>query len=112
MEQLLMQLARRAHDERVVAAQTLENGMRLLVYPLERGVIVGLGFERDLAHLVHPESLVQRRSMHLSRFGAWLPAMLADGGFYAVRRCDYFNPASSMPVLTDDDLMVAQELMS
>jgi hypothetical protein len=112
MEQLLIQLARRAHGDQVVAAHTLANGMRLLVYPLERGLIVGVGFDRDLAYRVHPESLVQRRSMHLSRFGAWLPAMFADGSLYAVRRFDYFNPASDVPVLTDDDLMVAQELMS
>lgn len=112
MEQLLIQLARRAHDDAVVAAHTLDNGMRVLVYPLGQGLIVGVGFGRDLAYRVHPESLLRRRSMHLSRFGTWLPTMFTDGSIYAVRRFDYFNPGSDVPVLTDDELMVAQELMS
>lgn len=112
MEELLIQLARRAHGEHVVAGQVLADGMHLLVYPLEQGLIVGVGFERDLAYRVHPETLMQRRSMQLSRYGAWLPAMLADGSFYAVRRIDYFNPHSNVPVLSDDELFVAQELMS
>lgn len=112
MEQLLMALARRAHGERVVTTDALANGMRLLVYPSQRGLLVGVGFGRDQAHRVHPESLLQRRSMQLSRFGAWLPAMFADGSVYAVRRIDDFHPASNVPVLSDDELMLAQELMA
>lgn len=108
----MIQLARRAHEERVVAAHTLDNGMRLLVYPLQEGLIVGVGFDRDQAYRVPPESPLRRRSMHPSRFGAWLPAMFADGSLYAVRRFDYFNPDSDVPLLTNDDVMVAQELMS
>lgn len=112
MEQILIQLAKRALVDQVVAAQTLANGLRLLIYPLERGLIVGVGFERDLACRVYPDSLLQRRSENISRFGAWLPSMLVDGSFYVIRRIEYYNPDDNLPVLTEDDLIVAQELVS
>ncbi|MFZ6773935.1 hypothetical protein ACO0LB_14585 [Undibacterium sp. SXout7W] len=112
MEQLLIQLARRAHNDQIVAAHVLVSGIRLLVYPVNTGLIVCMGFGADLAYRVHPESLLQKRSVDMSRFGVWLPVLFLDGSFYVVRRIDGFNPASDVAVLTEEDLMIAQELIS
>ncbi|MGZ3241547.1 MAG: hypothetical protein ACXWIN_05375 [Burkholderiaceae bacterium] len=112
MEQLLIRLTRKAHAEQVVAIQALASGAQLLAYPLDAGLMIGVGYDPALAHQVHAESLVSKRSTCLSRYGAWLPTLFADGSCYVVRKIDYFSPASDVPVLTSDDLMAAQELLS
>ena len=112
MEQLVMQLVHRACSEQVVASHALANGMQLLAYPLESGALVGLGFERDLAHRIPPETLIRKRSSHPARFGAWLPTLFADGSCYVVRRISHFSLEPGASALSADDLMAAQELLS
>lgn len=112
MENLVMQLINQACSEQVVVSQKMANGMHVLAYPLSAGALVGVGFERDLAHRVDTESLLCKRSTHLARFGAWLPTLFADGSCYVVRRVTYFTHTLEMPVLSNDDLTAAQELLS
>lgn len=112
MEHLAMQLVNRACSEQAVASHRLANGMQLLAYPLAAGALVGLGFERDLAHRVHMETVLRKRASHPARFGAWLPALFIDGSCYVVRRVVHAGHALDAPSLSDDDLMAAQELLS
>jgi len=110
MNQLLAELWRTAQMEQVVAGHSLDNGLHLLVYPLDFGALVGLGFNRDTAHRVHPESVLRRRSHNMQRFGAWMPAMLSDGGWYVVRRVE--GAADSVgDAFNADELGAAQELI-
>lgn len=112
MEQLLMELARTARLERAVATQPLDNGMQLLVYPLADGVLVGLGYERDLADRVRADDVLRKRSDNLERFGDWLPATLADGSWYVIRRLLHVDVDSDLPILSADEFAAAEELLT
>lgn len=112
MEQLVVQLVKRACAEQVVTSSKLANGMQLLAYPLAAGVLIAIGLERDLAYRINAESLLRKRSADPARFGAWLPALFADGSCYVVRRLLHFNHGSEASPLSLDELAAAQELLS
>jgi hypothetical protein len=44
--------------------------------------------------------------------GVWLPAMLADGSVYVVRRVEGVNPAGDASPLSAAELEAAEELLS
>lgn len=111
MEELVMELARTAFNERAVASRTLDNGMDLLVYPLDDGMIVGFGLPADMAEELEHEELLRRRSDDLARFGPWQPVLLRDGSCYVMRRLPGADPYSSIPVLSSDELFAAEELL-
>lgn len=110
MRDLVSQLVDRARSEQAVACLQVPDAMQLLAYPLARGALLALGFDRDHAHLASPESVLQRRSADLARFGEWLPAMCNDGSWYVVRRINRVE--SGQPVLLLNELAVAQELLA
>lgn len=112
MEELLMELARTARNECAVASRQLNSGLELLVYPCEDGMIVGLGLERESAEQMQMEDVLRKRCERLERFGAWQPALFTDGSFYVVRRVPGANPDSSTPILSEDDLAAAEELLT
>jgi hypothetical protein len=86
MEQSAAQLVRQARDGQVVMQQAQADDLQLLAYPLPDGALVALGFDRDSAHRVLPESALRRRAAMPARYAGWLPAMLGDGSWYVVRR--------------------------
>ncbi|MBJ7311927.1 hypothetical protein ACFOLJ_03100 [Rugamonas sp. CCM 8940] len=112
MEELLMHLAGTARREGGVASQQLDNGMELLVYPLEEGgALVGLGYERDGAGQVRAEQVLRRRAQDMARLGAWLPALFADGSWYLLRRLPNASLDGATPLLSHDELAAAEELL-
>lgn len=112
MEEILMQLAQTAQTEQAVASQSLTNGMELLVYPLPDGMLVGLGYAADLAHEVQMEQVVRKRSEDMPRYGVWQPAIFADGSCYVARRISHVNVDSGQPILSADELVAAEELLT
>jgi hypothetical protein len=112
MEELATMLANTAQNEQAVASQKFTNGMKLLAYPLEGGMLIAFGFERDFAQTISVETVLRRRADNMERFGVWMPAMFRDGSWYVVRRVDGFNIGSDAFVLSDDDLVTAQELLA
>lgn len=111
MEEILMQLAAAAQNEKAVASQPLTNGMELLVYPLDDGLLVALGFTGEFAQEVRMEQVVRKRSEDLRRYGAWQPAVLSDGSCYVARRLPHAS-AGSHPILSADELMAGEELLT
>lgn len=112
MEETLVQLAQDARRERAVAIRKMDNGMQLLVYPLDDDVLVALGYERDLGHLVNTETVLRRRAESPSRYGPWLPAMFSDGSWYVVRRVAHGSAPADVSILPEDELLAAQELLT
>lgn len=108
MEELARRLVLGARKEQVVVSQALSNGMQMLAYPLPEGAVVALGYPREQAHLVQTETVLRRRSRDMARFGPWLPSMLADGGWYLVRRLEDGRSSG----LTERDMQAALELLS
>jgi hypothetical protein len=92
--------------------QELSNGMRLLAYPMQSGLLVALGYTTAAERQVGSQELLRRRSENLSRYALWLPAMFADGSLYVVRRLTDADPAADVPPLQTADLMLAVELLS
>jgi len=111
MEDILAQLIRTAFLENAVASQALSNGRQLLVYPMEGAALVGLGKSGEDGQAGWLEELLRRRTANLERMGAWLPAMLADGSVYVVRRVAIDTAGEARP-LAPGDLEAAEELLS
>ena len=109
-QELLVELVKRAHDEQAVAFASMEGGMQMLVYPLDHGMLVGIGLEDERAQRVDAARLLHRRGGDMARFGSWLPARLKDGSWYVVRRVRAFD--LDVPVLDQSDLDAAAELLS
>jgi hypothetical protein len=109
MEELLTQMANTARSTQDVVDTALEDGMHLLVYPYEQGLLVGLGYGADQAHRVDMTTVLRVRGQHLERVGAWLPARFADGSAYVVRRVP---DAGDGPVLSEQELMAGRELLA
>jgi len=110
MEQLLTTLVQRARGEGAVASQELPNGRELLAYPHGNGVLVGLGFDRRRAQLVHLETVLRRRAEQPARYAAWLPALLADDSWYVFRRVHHIIAGTH--ILSPDELKLAEELLA
>ncbi|MGH8807031.1 MAG: hypothetical protein ACREX0_04030 [Noviherbaspirillum sp.] len=108
----MIALIQAASTQHAVVAQELTNGMQLLVYPMDEGLMVGFGYESYAAHKARPEQMVRKRSEDMRRFGAWHPAMLADGGLYVVRRLRQLGTDRGTSPLSEDELLAAEELLS
>lgn len=108
MEHLLTRLAQAAELEQAVAQAVLDSGMRLLVYPLERGQLVVLGWPGASGHVVDGDTLLRRRGGDLARYGAWLPAMFNDGAWYLARRVG-LDDGAALPDAAE--LAAAEELL-
>lgn len=113
MENILVQLIRTAFLENAVARQALTNGRQLLVYPMGGAALVGLGRSREAGgEAGWLEEMLRRRTANLARMGDWLPAMLADGSVYVVRRIAAVDPAGEASPLSLGELQAAEELLS
>lgn len=109
-QEILTQLVQRACAEQVVASAATPDGIHLMVYPTEEGMMVGVGIEGERAQLLNPEMLLYKRSRDLERFSSWMPSLFADGSWYVVRRIVTFDV--DLPVLTQGDLDAAEELLA
>lgn len=112
MEQLVLNIVRKARAERVVVSQALENGMKLLAYPADMGVLLGIGYDADLSHRVQPESVLRIRSTNPSRYGRWLPTVFVDSSCYVVTRIFSRSAETDPAILSNIDLKIAQELLA
>lgn len=112
MEEILVQLVKTAQAEQAVASQQLTNDMKLLVYPLEQGIVIALGYEGEFAHRMPAQELVRKRTGNLERFGSWMPAMFNDGGIYVVRRIRHLDTNLADSILSEDELLAAEELLT
>lgn len=106
-------VAYKARTETVVAYAQAPNGLQLLAYPVETyGMIVSVGFEWDLPHLETVQQALKRRAEDMDRYGVWDPKALPDGSWYLVKYIPYINPHTEDPVLPEDDVKLALELLS
>lgn len=110
LQQLLLNLARKAYTENTVAFTSLAGDVQILVYPMDQGILVGFGVEGELAKRVNVARILHKRAGDMSRFGSWLPARLKDGGLYVLKRVLDFNP--NFPPLDQSDLDAAEELLN
>ncbi|NHZ91163.1 MULTISPECIES: hypothetical protein [Massilia] len=111
IENIAARLLRQAREEQVVMQQPYGDGLQLLAYPLADGALVALGFARDSAHRVQPDSVLRRRALQPARYAGWLPAMLGDGSWYVVRRLRL--DAGGQPCLPDSAAwQAARELLA
>lgn len=106
LQQLLLELVKRAHNEKSVAVVSLADGVQLLAYPMDDGMLVGFGLEGEQAARVDPARVLQKRADDMALFGCWLPAQLKDGAWYVVRRMN------GVAALDESDLDAAAELLS
>lgn len=111
MQDIASRLVRQARDGQVVMQQAQADGLQLLAYPLPDGALVALGYDRDNAHRVMPETALRRRGAMPSRYAAWLPAMLGDGGWYLVR-CLRDDGRGEAVVPDDGQWQAARELLA
>jgi hypothetical protein len=107
MNRVAADLAELALRTREVAHQALQNGMDLMAYPHEGGVLLGLGYEGDAGGRLQPEQVLLRRSRSIDRYGAWLPCRFADGSWYVLTRRMLAGAAAP----EDDDWQAARELL-
>ena len=107
MNELYSQLKAQARLHNAVASAAPAGGARLFVYPLERGVLMALGATEQGGQPLRAETLLRRRGADLRRYGAWLPALFADGSWYLVRRCN----GGDTDGLDDDQWLAAGELL-
>lgn len=112
MEDLLKHMVRAAASERSVVVQELTNGMQLLAYPLEKDVMIGIGYCRGTECRLTPDVLVQRRSNDMARYGAWQPTMFADSTLHVVYRLTELDAGAEELPISTDELMRAVELMT
>lgn len=114
MEKQLLEMMQKACNDEVVVSQSLTNAMKLLVYPLQekKGVIIGVGYSHENAHLVNMDDVLQRRTKDVTRFGAWLPAVFSDGSRFVVMRVERGGPNESIATDLINDIHIAQELLS
>lgn len=112
MEQLARKLVERARAERIVLSQPFENGMKLLAYPADTGVVLGIGYDADLSHRVQVENVLRLRAANSSRYGRWLPVLFMDGSCYVVTRIASGTEEGDQAILSNLDLKIAQELMA
>lgn len=112
MEDILAQMIRTAFLENAVARQALTSGRQLMVYPMDSAALIGLGRSGADASAGWLEDLLRRRSADMPRMGAWLPAMLADGSVYVLRRIAEVDPGNDAAPLRMEDLQAAEELLS
>jgi len=110
MSELLMELVKRASLEGAVAMATLEHGITLMAYPLADEMLIGMGLEGRMAVRLDARVLLERRASDMQRYGAWMPARFRDGSWYVARRVRVSDPDT--PVLDDDDLEAAEELLT
>lgn len=110
LQELLVQLVKRANAEQSVAVAAMADGLHMLVYPQRDGVLVGLGLEGDRAAPLDAARLLRRRGANMTLYGSWLPARLQDGAWYVVKRL----AGSELDMLAHDesDLEAAAELIS
>lgn len=109
LQELLLELVKRADAEQSVAIASMADGVHMLAYPLDRGVLIGMGLEGDSAQQVDPALLLRKRAGDMARYGGWLPARLKDGGCYVVKRLPSFHLDSL--ALSQIDLEAAVELL-
>ena len=111
MDGLLTRLADRACREKAVASGSFTQGMQLLAYPIDNGVLVAIGFGQERVRSVPVERVLRMRTEQPARFGMWLPAAFADGSWYMVRRAtrDAFG---RLPLPSNEELISVQELMT
>lgn len=109
-EELLVTLVKRAHADRSVASASMLNGVKMLVYPLEQGILIGVGLNGERAQLIKASRLLHKRAGDMPRFGSWLPIRLMDGSWYVVKRVQSYD--SDLPVLNQSELDTAEELLS
>lgn len=112
MENILAQMIRAAFLENAVARQALTNGRLLLVYPMGSAALIGVGKGAAESSAGWLEDLLRRRSGDMLRMGAWLPAMLADGSVYVLRRIAGIDSGGDAVPLSAEDLQAAEELLS
>lgn len=110
VEKLLIELVRKAHVEQSVSCASISGGMQILVYPLDRGVLIGIGREGERAQAIDATRLLHRRAGNMARFGSWLPARLKDGAWYVVKRVLMYD--LDISPLSQSDLETAEELLS
>ncbi|MFC5474020.1 hypothetical protein [Paraherbaspirillum soli] len=112
MQKQLSNLILTARSERAVASQLAANGMTLLAYPLDDGVLVGIGYDGKSGHVVDAELVLRRRGQQMARYGSWLPSMFVDGSYFLVSRLDASDPAQNALDSATLDLAAAQELLA
>lgn len=105
-------LAQKAMRDRVVVSQAFLNGFKVFAYPTATGLILGVGCDTDFVARIQPELILRKRSADPQRYGLWLPTLFNDGSCYVVRRFTLFDLESRNPLLTEDDLHLALELMA
>jgi hypothetical protein len=110
MQELLREIMKRAHTEQSVATVTLADGTALLAYPMDSGMLVGVGMEGEYAQRVDAARLLHKRAGDMARFGAWLPAQLKDGAWYVVKRLPPFQ--HDVRFIGEDDTAAATELLN
>lgn len=112
MNQLALHIVDKARTERVVVTQTLENGMKLLAYPADTGVVLGVGYDADLSHRVQVDNVLRIRGGNPARYGRWLPTLFMDSSCYVVTRIVSNSAETDQAILSNLDLKIAQELMA
>lgn len=112
LEQILDEAAAKAMSSRMVVIVGTPIEARLLVYPLDSEILVGVGFAPEQGRQVSSVEILKRRSRWLARFGNWLPAQLQDGSWYVVRRVPHRHFVEKKRLLQDDELQLARELLS
>jgi hypothetical protein len=82
----------------------------MLAYPLEDGMLIGVGMEGERAQRVDAARLLHKRAGDMARFGHWLPTQLKDGAWYVVKRLPPFRHDTRF--VNEDDVAAAVELLN
>jgi hypothetical protein len=108
MEDAITKLAHECMQRQEVGTLTQSDGTVLLIYPLERGIAIGLGTMPGFEHRLR--SILLKRSGNLPRYSIWMPALLNDGSCFVVMRVA--NVWDKDEIIDSDTLAAAVELIS
>lgn len=108
MDDVLNTLARLAIQQQEVGIHTRADGVRILVYPLETGAVVGVSVESTLFTIDRIRTMLRKRGRNLRRYGRWFPCTVANGECFVVTKCDL---SRNILMLEPDDLKIAEELL-
>ncbi len=102
LAEITQTLVTRAMHSGSVFRTVLDAGITVFAYPSEKELLIGIGVGRDRLNAHTIDDVLARRFSSPQRYGCWLPALFADGGFYIMQRRPRSNTASKYAPSTEE----------
>ena len=102
LAEITQTLVTRALHSGSVFRTALDAGITVFAYPSEKELLIGIGVGRDRLDAHTIDDILSRRFSSPQRYGGWLPALFADGGFYVMQRRPRSNASGAYAPTTEE----------